>query len=49
MKFALCCSTDSAEWLADYKATNAQLIESDPAFAEWLETGYKPIAGGWQY
>lgn len=27
----------------------AHRAESDPEFAKWLQTKYKPIAGGWMY
>lgn len=42
-------SIDTEQWLSDYKKQNASLIAGDDAFARWLESDYKPIAGGWQY
>lgn len=38
-----------ADWLDSYRAQNRALLEADPEFRHWLETEYKPIAGGWQY
>ena len=49
MKSASLHSYRLTEWLAEYKAANAQLISADPAFGAWLEGEYIPIAGGWQY
>lgn len=40
---------DQSDWLAAYKANNAERLKGVPDFAEWLETEYVPIAGGWQY
>ena len=40
---------DRSDWLAMYKAANENLVRADPGFAEWLESDYVPIAGGWQY
>jgi hypothetical protein len=37
------------DWLAVYKAANADRLKSAPDFAAWLESDYVPIAGGWQY
>jgi hypothetical protein len=42
-------SIDQSDWLTTYKASNAQRLKGDPQFAEWLDTEYVPIAGGWQY
>lgn len=42
-------SQPSSDWLAEYKASKAQLLNANPEFAAWLETEYVPIAGGWQY
>jgi hypothetical protein len=39
----------SAEWLAAYRSANADRLRDEPGFANWLETEYVPIAGGWQY
>ena len=36
-------------WLESYKRENADLLRRNPEFARWLESGYRPIAGGWQY
>ena len=34
---------------SDYAAILAERLRDDPEFAEWLETDYVPIAGGWRY
>jgi hypothetical protein len=39
----------SCDWLMAYKADHSEHLRSDPTFAQWLETEYVPIAGGWQY
>jgi hypothetical protein len=36
-------------WLAAYRAANADCLRNAPDFAAWLEKDYVPIAGGWQY
>lgn len=36
-------------WLDSYKSHHSALLASDPEFRHWLDTKYKPIAGGWQY
>ncbi len=36
-------------WLEAYKRENADLLQRNPEFERWLESDYRPIAGGWQY
>lgn len=43
------CGIDIGHWLEVYKAGHRELLEADPEFANWLETEYRPLAGGWQY
>jgi hypothetical protein len=40
---------DLSQWLATYKAEHDTLLEEDAEFAQWLETEYVILAGGWQY
>lgn len=35
--------------LGSYKSVHRTELEDDPAFAEWLENDYVPLAGGWHY
>ena len=42
-------ATLPAEFLREYLTANRTLVDSDPEFAAWLETEYRPIEGGWQY
>lgn len=42
-------ATIPAEFLHEYVRDNRTLVASDPEFAIWLETEYRPIEGGWQY
>jgi hypothetical protein len=42
-------ATVPAEFLHEYLKANRTLVDSDPEFATWLETEYRPIEGGWQY
>jgi hypothetical protein len=37
------------DWLSAYKAANAERLRREPKFAQWLDSEYVPIAGGWQY
>jgi hypothetical protein len=37
------------DWMAGYRAANADRLSADAEFARWLATDYVPIAGGWQY
>ena len=37
------------DWMAAYRAANADRLNTDTEFARWLESDYVPIAGGWQY
>ena len=39
----------SPDWMASYRAANAERLKTDTEFARWLESDYVPIAGGWQY
>jgi hypothetical protein len=42
-------ATLPAEFLREYLTANRTLVDSDPEFAAWLETEYRPIEGGWNY
>ena len=42
-------SPDLREWIDEYRAANAALLESDPEFRRWLDEEYVVIGGGWQY
>jgi hypothetical protein len=37
------------EWLGSYRATQRDLLHSDPEFARWLDEEYVPVAGAWMY
>jgi hypothetical protein len=39
----------TAKWLSEYKAANRERLRQLPDFANWLESDYVPIVGGWQY
>lgn len=38
-----------SDFLPAYRQANRDLLDAEPEFAAWLETEYRPIAGGWQY
>jgi hypothetical protein len=42
-------ATVPADFLQEYLKANCTLVDSDPEFATWLATEYRPIEGGWQY
>jgi hypothetical protein len=42
-------SADLQQWLDEYAATNAALLDADPEFRRWLDEEYVPIGGAWQY
>jgi hypothetical protein len=37
------------QWLEVYRASQRELLGSDPDFARWLDEEYVPVAGGWMY
>lgn len=49
MSFERHVTNGEGDWLAAYKLTNAERLNSEPEFAAWLDGEYVPIAGGWQY
>jgi hypothetical protein len=42
-------SLETHQWLQNYKTSNAQLLDVNPDFRQWLEEEYVPIRGAWQY
>lgn len=45
----LSSSLDLTSRIQDYKEANQTLLDAHPEFRRWLDDGYVPIAGGWQY
>ena len=49
MAATMSVASPAPDWMAGYRAANADRLSADAEFARWLATDYVPIAGGWQY